>query len=217
MTCSTRSPRWSVRSGHVLKLEFRRKACVNQCTSIPEKRPGCTTRICRGWSLGSTRLRWVGSIMVTTSPVQYGCNPEIGNFRCLHVVTVQLTPRSSRQQMPTNILKESVIIHVDRYFPSCLAARSDLLYFATCPAILLTSRFPNPLRLSVQFFTCFTNRQCTTASSPESYMVRDKRLAVTCPISEPSHSAYDHRCLYRGLHCFGLRPAVSCDERVEAR
>jgi hypothetical protein len=50
-------------------------------------------------------------------------------------------------------------------------------------------------------------------------MVRDKRLAVTCPISKPLRYAYDHRCLYRGLHCLGLCHPVSrpFEEKDDAR
>jgi hypothetical protein len=41
-------------------------------------------------------------------------------------------------------------------------------------------------------------------------MVRDKRLAVTRPISKPLRAEYDHRCLYRSLRYLSLHPPVSC-------
>ena len=45
-----------------------------------------------------------------------------------------------------------------------------------------------------------------TPSSPESYVVRDKRLAVTRPISNP---LWPYRCLYRSLRYLGPRRPVS--------
>ena len=62
-------------------------------------------------------------------------------------------------------------------------------------------------------------RQCSNTSPVESHMVRDKRLAVTCPISKQLCYLYHHRCLYRGLHCLGLCPPVSCpfEEKDDAR
>jgi hypothetical protein len=41
-------------------------------------------------------------------------------------------------------------------------------------------------------------------------MVRDKRLALTRPVSNPLRPEYDHRCLYRSLRYLSLCPPVSC-------
>jgi hypothetical protein len=58
------------------------------------------------------------------------------------------------------------------------------------------------------FITLNIKMQCTVTSLPAWYMVRDKRLVVTRPISEPLRPVCDHRCLYHSLCCLDLRPPV---------
>ena len=65
------------------------------------------------------------------------------------------------------------------------------------------------ISMFLPIFIINTEKQCTVTSVSESYLVRDKRLAVTRPIPKPFCLAYDPRCLYHCLHYLCLRPPVS--------
>ena len=58
-------------------------------------------------------------------------------------------------------------------------------------------------------FTLNIKWQCTITSLLAWYMVRDNRLTVNRPISEPLRpDDGNYRCLYHSLHYLDLRPPV---------
>jgi hypothetical protein len=79
------------------------------------------------------------------------------------------------------------------------------------PVLCCTLRSSLPHSISLRCPTILTDSFYTATITflPESYVVRNQRLAVTRPISNLLHPAYDHRCISRSLRYLGLHPPVS--------